>query len=96
MRYSLECVVLALHGDQHAIGGSQRIHREKAERGGAIDENVVKLPFNLTNDFPKSKFPISEGNQLYLGTRQIDRRWNNPQVTNSSASYNIKFMSILR
>jgi hypothetical protein len=38
---ALERVVLALDGDQHLIGGDQRVHRQQAERRRAVDEDDV-------------------------------------------------------
>ena len=40
-RQALERVVLALHRDQHAVRGDQRVDRQHVERGRAVDEDDV-------------------------------------------------------
>ena len=41
---ALQRVVLALDRDQHLLRGDQRVDRQQAERGRAVDEDVVELP----------------------------------------------------
>src|SRR5690242_365394 len=41
LRQPLERVVLGLHTNQHAVGGGERVDRERPERGRAIEEDEV-------------------------------------------------------
>ena len=41
VRQTFERIKLALERDKSAIGGHEGIDREKAERGGAVDDDVV-------------------------------------------------------
>ena len=36
-------VILALHRDQHAVGGAERIKREQIERRRTINQDVIVL-----------------------------------------------------
>jgi hypothetical protein len=42
---AFEGVVLALHGDEDAVGGAEGVHGEDAEGGGAVDEDEVVAVF---------------------------------------------------
>ena len=42
----LECEVFTLDRDQYRVGGDQRINRQKAQRRGTIDQNVLKIVSN--------------------------------------------------
>jgi hypothetical protein len=41
LREPFEGVVLSLHGDDHPVGGGKRVHRERAERRRAVEEDEV-------------------------------------------------------
>src|ERR1700737_1801860 len=36
-----ERVVLALHGDEHAVGGAESVEREQRKRGWAVEKNEI-------------------------------------------------------
>ena len=36
-----QCVILALDGDHHGIGGGQRVHREHVQSRRTVDDDVV-------------------------------------------------------
>src|SRR4029077_19536194 len=39
LREALQCVVLRLHGDQHAVGSRERVDRQRPERRGTVEED---------------------------------------------------------
>ena len=43
LREPFERVVLRLDGDEHAVGGGERVHGQRAERGRAVEEDVGVL-----------------------------------------------------
>ena len=40
---TLQCVVLALDGDQYLVGGSQSVDGDEPERRWAVDQNEVEI-----------------------------------------------------
>ena len=43
---TFKCKVLALHGDNHAVGGREGVHRDEAQAGAAVDEDEVVVLYN--------------------------------------------------
>ncbi len=41
LRNPFQGQVLALHGDEHGVGRGQRVEREQAQRGRAVDEDLA-------------------------------------------------------
>ena len=76
LREALERVVLALHGDQHGVGRRQRVHREKAKRRRAVDEDVVEIGADGLDHAAETAFSLRDARQLHLGAGEGDRRRN--------------------
>ena len=57
---TLERVVLALHGNEHAVGRGERVHGQRAERRGAVDEDErVRRPPRPASDRRRYVSPSS-------------------------------------
>jgi DNA-binding winged helix-turn-helix (wHTH) protein len=75
----LEGEVLALDGYQRRVGCGQRIEREQAERGRAVDQDVVELTSNRVEQAAEATLPLLDRRELHLGTGEGDRRGNEGQ-----------------
>src|SRR5713101_3726435 len=72
---TLECVVLRLHRDDHAGSGDQRVEREQAERGWAIDEDVVVPIDDVARELvTQSHLAADRVEEFHLGGRELERR----------------------
>lgn len=69
---TLQRVVLALDGDQHLGPGHHRVHREQAEGGRAVDEDVVQRLLVSLDGPLKPALPRHQRHELDLRTGEID------------------------
>ena len=73
---ALEGEVLALHGDDDAVGCGQGVDRDEAEAGAAVDEDVVVVGHDGLQQAPEDALLVLEVQQLYLGADEVDVRGN--------------------
>src|SRR2546430_2971566 len=72
---TLERVVLRLHRDDHAGRRDQRVQREQAERGRAIDEDVVVPVYDVARELvAQGHLAADRVEELDLGGRELERR----------------------
>src|SRR5699024_7117056 len=76
---TLQRVVLALDGDQYLPGGDHAVDGEQAERGRAIDEDVVVGAVQVGDRLTQTGFPRHQRDQLDLRPGQVDGGRNTPQ-----------------
>ena len=69
LREALERVVLRLHGDDHAVGGGERVHRERAERRRAVEEDEA-----VARSVASSRERVGEVALAALERGQVHRR----------------------
>ena len=69
---AFERVVLALHRDDHVVGGGQPVDGEQAERGRAVDEDDVVLGADQVECPAELELAAEGGDQLDLGAREVD------------------------
>src|SRR4029077_14120004 len=67
---AFERVVLALDGDQHVLSGHQRVHREQAQGGWAVDDDVVVRDAQRLERVKQPAFAARKVDQLDLGARE--------------------------
>ena len=67
--------VLALHRDEHRVGGGEPVDGEESERWRGIDEDVVVLAGDCLERAPKVKLATDGVGELELRADEIDRRW---------------------
>src|SRR6266850_3176914 len=73
---TLKCVVLRLHGDDHAGRRDERVQREQAERRRAIDEHVVVPVDDIARELvAQGHLAADRVEELDLGGRELERRW---------------------
>src|SRR5258708_1189897 len=63
--------VFRLHGDQHRIGGDQRIQGQQVERGGTVNHDEVELFVDGLESVAKPEFPAVGVHQLEVRGNQI-------------------------
>src|SRR5205823_3491819 len=68
---ALQRVVLALQRDQHTIGGDQRVDRQEAERGRAVDEDVVVGGAERLERGAQAALALIDRHQLQLGADEV-------------------------
>src|SRR3989475_10348653 len=72
---TFECVVLRLHGDDHACRRDERVQREETEGRWAIDEDVVVPVDDLARELvPQRHLAADRVEELDLGGRELERR----------------------
>src|SRR5690606_12623652 len=75
---ALECVVLALYGDENLLRSHEGIDREQAERGRAVDEDVVEILLGLLEKCLECRTePLLAGDErdeFDLGPGEVDGR----------------------
>jgi len=67
----LEGEVLAVQRDEDRVGGDQRVEREEAERGGAVDEDVVELVGDRVQEAAEALLAGEEADHLDLGAGEV-------------------------
>ena len=67
----LERVVLALEGDEDAVGGGERVQGEEAEARGAVDEDVVVLADDGRERLFQPVLAGHDAHELDLGPGQV-------------------------
>ncbi len=67
----LEGEVLALEGDEHALGGHEGVDGEQAQAGGAIDEDVVVAGGHRFQGLLQAELAGQQGNELDLRPREV-------------------------
>ena len=86
---ALQGEVLALHGDDDAIGGSQGVDRDEAKAGAAVDEDVVVVLHDGLQQIPQDALLVLEVEQLYLCAHQVDVRRNDVEPFDVCSIYNV-------
>src|SRR5438034_8054329 len=72
---TFECVVLRLHGDDHACRRDERVQREETEGRWAIDEDVVVPVDDFARELVAQRHLAADRvEQLDLGGRELERR----------------------
>ena len=80
LRKPFKGVVLALHGNEHRVGGGEHVDGEETERWGAVDEDVIISIADRRNRLSHRHLTIRPVYQLHLGARQIGCRGGDIQV----------------
>jgi hypothetical protein len=75
---ALQGVVLALDRDKNAVCGRERIHREKAHRRRAVEQDEVELLADVREGLLEPSLALADRDELHLGTREIDSRGDHP------------------
>src|SRR5262249_25146965 len=69
----LESVELALQGNQHRVGGDERIDGQETERRRTVDDDPVGEA-SFPNHPPESRFPLLQANELDLRADEVNVR----------------------
>ena len=80
---ALERVVLALERHEHRVRRRQRIHREQAERGRAVDEDVVVRIGDRRQEPGEAPLALGDPGKLHLGPGEGDRRGDEMEARDS-------------
>ena len=64
--------VLALHGDDHRVGCRERVDGDEAQRGRAVDEDVVVFREEGFEHALHHRLAAFEVEHLDLGTYEVD------------------------
>src|SRR5688500_17913605 len=67
----LERVVLALHRNNHGVRGREAVHREKVERGRAVDENEIVLVLDYVQRRLQTELPPLEVDHFDFSARKL-------------------------
>ena len=79
-----ECEVLAVQRDQHAVGGNERVQREQAERGRAVDEDGVELRRAADRaGAAEAPLAVGKGDQLDFRAGELPRCGSERQIRRS-------------
>jgi hypothetical protein len=82
VRQAFERVILALHRDEHRIGGAQSVQRQEAERRRAVEQDEVvvgsdfrdrrlHLPERVGERVLEPRLPLRQVDELDLGAGQV-------------------------
>ena len=71
---AFEREVLAVQRDQHAVGGDERVEREQAERGRAVDEDEVERVAQRRRAGAQAALAIGERDELDFRAGEVARR----------------------
>ena len=71
LRKALKCVVLALDRDEDRVSGGEHVDGEQAERGWAVDEDVVVAIANGCEGVPHGELTILAIDQLDLRAGEV-------------------------
>src|SRR5580765_734281 len=66
--------VLALHGDDHAGRGDERVDRQQSERGRRVDDDEVVGRQHRRQRLLEGALPADHARQRELGAGEVDRR----------------------
>ncbi len=69
---ALQCVVLALDGNQDLRGGVEAIDGQQAERGWAVDQHVVVVVEHGMDGLAEAVLATERRDQFDLGTGQVE------------------------
>src|SRR6266508_230736 len=87
---ALECVVLRLDRDDHAVRRDERIEREEPERRRAVDENVrVALHDVLAQLVAQRHLATDRVEELHFGGRQLERRGRDIEIFRLRRSHDL-------
>ena len=82
LRDTLQCKIFTLHGDDDAVGGCQRIHRDEAQRGRTVYQDVVVLLAYRLQCFLDDVLTVFHVQHLNLGTYQVNMAGDDVQSFN--------------
>ena len=68
---AFEREILALHRDDHAVGGAQTVQREQRQSRRAIDEDEIVFGFDFRQRLAQHAFAVFHADQFNLGARQF-------------------------
>jgi hypothetical protein len=71
LAHALESEEFGLDGDEHRIGGRQRVHGEEAEARRAVDDHVVPTVADRSERVPQAKLPAGSPDKLDLRPGQL-------------------------
>src|SRR5690606_35065306 len=84
---SFEREVLGLYGNQDGIGGRQCVDGEQAERGRAVDEDVVVDVAYTGDGIPQAESGVRLGEEFQFGPRQVLRGGDHVEQGEVDAAY---------
>ena len=73
LRQPFQSKIFALHRNQDRVSGGQAIDGKKPQRGGTVNQDILKMFPDRTQDRLQPLLPILLGNELNLDPNQIDR-----------------------
>ena len=89
LRQPLERVELALDRDDDRVRRGQAVDRQEAQRGRAVQDDVlIGLPGRCQTR-PQSRFPGEGTHQFHLGAGQINSRRGHPETLHSTVHHHL-------
>ena len=75
---------LAVEGNQHRVGGDERVEREQAERGRAVDEDPVEVRAQGLEQTPQPALAVGEADELDFGAGEAPVSGHDLQVVDGA------------
>ena len=71
---------MGLNGDEQFSGGAQGVEGEQAERGRAIDEDVVAGLIIIVDGVAEDDFSPDDGDEFLFGGGEIEAGWQEEKI----------------